>query len=704
MRIDGRKAGVVVFTGIEPRAGAGDFVVVPGTAIPAGQPKSMVEAGLARRLPGAVLLHGVDKQQFAVGQRVEIGGPSHGVRRPLEEPRAFVGRTQTLLQRTDYRAVGTVQLPVAVEHVIDAVVEVLRVAFGVGDVDGVGFVGAVFCVGTVAELERDVDDDATGLPRFAEVVGPRVGGLEGVVKSPVEVIDAALFAQVEEVGIGDARLLAGDENPLRFPLRSAPFARGDPVVNLIARAVPGVGGQQLPVGPEEKGGGVVVVRPLLRVLVPGRVVERKRSGSAGFHVVLRGANVPGNGGVFVPGGHRAEDEVIANNQRALVFEPAPAPVIQQNNRRGRGASGQLWFSQISKLLINWGLPFFLRFPCSPPLVALAAAFLASFRQRTALQLEILALRHQLGVLQRSVKRPKLTAADRFLWAWLSAVWEDWRPSAAIMKPETVIGWHRKGFGLFWRWKIRRGRPGRPAVPADVRSLIRAMSRDNPLWGAPRIHGELLKLGIALGESSVSKYMVRHRKPPSQTWRTFLDNHVKTMVSVDFFTVPTIRFQVLYVFLVLAHDRRRILHFAVTAHPTAEWTAQQIKEAFPWDTAPRYLLRDRDRIFGKEFVDQIKAMGIKQVLSAPRSPWQRAYVERIIGTIRRECLDHVIVFGELSLYRHLQSFVDYYHRSRTHLGLEKDSPESRPIQSADIGRVIAMPEVGGLHHRYERRAA
>jgi hypothetical protein len=175
------------------------------------------------------------------------------------------------------------------------------------------------------------------------------------------------------------------------------------------------------------------------------------------------------------------------------------------------------------------------------LVALAAAFIAFFRQRTALQLEILALRHQLGVLQRSVKRPKLTAADRCLWAWLAAVWQDWQPSAVIMKPATVIGWHRKGFRLFWRWKIRRGKLGRPAVPADVRSLIRAMSRDNPLWGAPRIHGELLKLGIALGESSVSKYMVHHRNPPSQTWRTFLDNHVKTIVSADFFTVPTIRF-------------------------------------------------------------------------------------------------------------------------------------------------------------------
>src|SRR6202011_5980555 len=179
------------------------------------------------------------------------------------------------------------------------------------------------------------------------------------------------------------------------------------------------------------------------------------------------------------------------------------------------------------------------------------------------------------------------------------------------------------------------------VPKDLRDLILLMSRANPTWGAPRIHGELLKLGMNIGETSVSKYMVRHRKPPSQTWRTFLENHVKSLVSVDFFTVPTLRFQVLYVFLVLAHDRRRILHFGVTAHPTAEWTAHQLREAFPWDSAPRYLLRDRDGIFGKDFVDQVRAMGIKQLLSA----LQRAYIERLIGSIRRECLDHVIVYGE-----------------------------------------------------------
>jgi hypothetical protein len=211
----------------------------------------------------------------------------------------------------------------------------------------------------------------------------------------------------------------------------------------------------------------------------------------------------------------------------------------------------------------------------------------SFRSRTALQLEILALRHQLNVLQRSVKRPKLTTADRLLWAWLCRVWPEWRSALVIVKPDTVISWQRKAFRLFWTWKSRYDRPGRPAVPHDVRALIRRISRENPLWGAPRIHGELLKLGIDVGETSVSKYMGRRRGPPSQTWRTFLKNHLTTTVSVDFFTVPTIRFQVLYVFLVLAHDRRRILHVGVTAHPTAAWTAQQLREAFPWDTAPRF---------------------------------------------------------------------------------------------------------------------
>ena len=212
------------------------------------------------------------------------------------------------------------------------------------------------------------------------------------------------------------------------------------------------------------------------------------------------------------------------------------------------------------------------------------------------------------------------------------------------------------------------------------------------------------LGIDIGESSVTKYMLRSRKPPSQTWRTFLDNHVSQLVSVDFFTVPTIRFQVLYVFVVLAHDRRRILHFNVTAHPTAEWAAQQLREAFPFEQLPRYLLRDRDAIFGQDFRKQLPDMGIEEVLSTPRSPWQRAYIERVIGSIRRECLDHVIVFDVGSLRRILTSYFNYYHESRTHLSLEKDSPEPRPIQPPEIGPVVALPQVGGLHHRYQRQAA
>jgi transposase InsO family protein len=284
------------------------------------------------------------------------------------------------------------------------------------------------------------------------------------------------------------------------------------------------------------------------------------------------------------------------------------------------------------------------------------------------------------------------------------VWSGWRSALAIVQPETILAWHRAGFRLFWTWKVRRGQPGRPVISREVRDLIRRMCRENPSWGAPRVHGELLKLGIDIGETSVSKYMVRSRKPPSQTWRTFLENHVQQLVSIDFFTVPTLRFQILYVFLVLAHDRRRILHCNVTAHPTAEWTGQQLREAFPFDQLPRYLLRDRDAIFGNAFRRQVRDMGIQEVLCTPRSPWQRAYVERMIGSIRRECLDHVLVFHEMSLRRILRSYLDYYHRSRTHLSLGKDSPEPRSIQPEPMGRVVALPQVGGLHHRYERRAA
>ena len=238
----------------------------------------------------------------------------------------------------------------------------------------------------------------------------------------------------------------------------------------------------------------------------------------------------------------------------------------------------------------------------------------------------------------------------------------------------------------------------------VVALIERMAVANPFWGAPRIHGELLKLGIEISERTVSRLMPKNRKPPSQTWKAFLNNHAKDLVSIDFFTVPTATFRVLFVLVVLAHHRRRVVHFNVTAHPTAGWTGQQMVEAFPEDTAPRYLLRDRDKIYGCEFHQRIQGMNMKEVLSAPASPWQRAYVERLIGSIRRDCLNHVIVLGEGHLRKILRNYLEYYHRSRTHLALSKDAPDPRPVQPPGMGEIVELPQVGGLHHRYVRRAA
>jgi len=328
-----------------------------------------------------------------------------------------------------------------------------------------------------------------------------------------------------------------------------------------------------------------------------------------------------------------------------------------------------------------------------------------FRARAVLQAEILALRHQLLVLQRSSRPHKLRLgwADRVLWVWLSRLWNDWRSALLIVKPETVIAWHRKGFRLYWRWKSRRD-DGRPSLPPEVRKLIRQMSLANPRWGAPRIHGELLKIGIEVSQATVAKYMARHRKPPSQTWRTFLKNHAMDLVSADFFVVPTITFQLLFAFVILSHDRRRPVRFAVTANPTTEWTARQLLEAFPWDNAPRYLLRDRDGAYGQKFCETAKWMDIREVLTAPQSPWQNAYVERFIGSIRRECLDHIIVFHEAGLRRILKDYFEYYEKCRTHLSLEKDAPISRPVEPPSLGQVIETPKVGGLHHLYTRKAA
>jgi len=328
----------------------------------------------------------------------------------------------------------------------------------------------------------------------------------------------------------------------------------------------------------------------------------------------------------------------------------------------------------------------------------------AFAAPRQLAAENVALRHQLDVVLRPTRRRRrLKFTDRIIWVWLSRIWSGWKDALRIVRPETVIAWHRRGWRLYWTWRSKRRGPGRPLVPQDVRELIRKMSAENP-WGAPRLHGEILKLGIDVSQATVAKYMVRHDKPPSQNWRTFLDNHVTSLASIDFFTVPTIRFGVLYIFLALAHDRRRVVHFNVTANPTAEWTARQITEAFPEDSAPRYMIRDRDGVFGDVFRGRVKAMGIEEVVIAPRSPWQSPYVERLIGSIRRELLDHVIVLDEQHLRRVLREYLDYYHGARTHLSLGKDAPTPRTVQPPEMGKVVSFPVLGGLHHRYERRAA
>jgi putative transposase len=319
-------------------------------------------------------------------------------------------------------------------------------------------------------------------------------------------------------------------------------------------------------------------------------------------------------------------------------------------------------------------------------------------------LENLALRQQLAVFQRTVGRPKVRQMDRLFWVCLRKVWKEWKSALVFVRPKTVLSWQRRRFKRYWSQLSQHKNPGRPRTSADIRKLVKTMAEANVGWGAPRIHGELLKLGIQVSERTVSRLMPQRSTEPSQTWRTFLDNHVRDLVSIDLFTVPTARLRVLFVFIVLSHERRRVIHFNVTEHPTAEWTAQQIVEAFPEDLAPRYLIRDRDGIYGHVFTARVEGMGIRQVRTAARSPWQNCYVERVIGSIRRECLNHVIVINDWHLRRVLKSYFRYYHESRTHLALEKDTPDSRKVHPREMGTIVQVPEVGGLHHRYERRAA
>jgi len=337
------------------------------------------------------------------------------------------------------------------------------------------------------------------------------------------------------------------------------------------------------------------------------------------------------------------------------------------------------------------------------LLKLFSTIRSRFKKTFNLAFENLALRQQLAIMKRTNKRPRLHIRDRLFWILLSRFWSNWQEALIVVKPDTVVRWHKKGFKLFWRYKSRLRGPGRPPISPDVRNLILRMAKANPLWGAPRIHGELLKLGIEISEKTVSNLMPpRSPKPPSQTWRSFLKNHMTSMVSMDFFTVPTATFRVLFVLVILSHTRRRVDHFNVTSNPSAEWTSQQVVEAFPWDTAPKYLLRDRDSIYGTFFRQRVKNMGIREVITARQNPGQNPFVERFIGSIRRDCLDHVIVLNESHLKRVLSFYLDYYHRDRTHYSLEKDTPCGRTVQSKPkkAGKVIELPRVGGLHHRYE----
>ena len=334
------------------------------------------------------------------------------------------------------------------------------------------------------------------------------------------------------------------------------------------------------------------------------------------------------------------------------------------------------------------------------LLCLFLAFVvAPFKSKSRLEAENAALRHQLIVLRRKVQgRARLTNSDRWFFIQLYR----WFPSilqvVKVVQPETLVRWHRAGFRRYWCWKSRPV-GGRPQINAELCALIRRMSIENPLWGAPRIHGELLKLGFEVAQSTVAKYIVKRRGPPSQGWRTFLRNHVPEVAAMDLFVVPTIGFDLLYAFIIIRLDRRDLVWINVTTNPTAEWIARQLTEAFPWHEAPRYLIRDRDRIYGEVARQRIRAMGIRDKPIAPASPWQNGFAERLIGSIRRECVDHIVVLGEAHLRRILKTYAGYYNKIRTHRSLDKDAPAFRPVQR--VGNIASHAILGGLHHHYVR---
>ena len=337
-------------------------------------------------------------------------------------------------------------------------------------------------------------------------------------------------------------------------------------------------------------------------------------------------------------------------------------------------------------------------------LALIAFLRSACRSRRDLALENLALRHQINVLRRGVTRPPIQDRDRLFWIALSRFWSNWRGALAIVKPETVVRWHRKGFRAYWTRRSRRGQ-GRPKVDQELQNLILEMAAANPLWGAPRIHGELLALGLRVSEATVSRYMPKRRRTRrSQTWKTFIPNHSKGLIAVDFFVVPTASFKVLHVFVAMAVDTRRIVHFNVCQMPTDAWTARQLSEVFPWASEGMALLRDRGSVYATGFRGRLKCLGVRDIMTQARSPWHNGHVERLIGSIRRECLDHVIVLNERHLVRVMGEYVRYYNQSRTHLGLDKASPDGRTVEPPSAGPIRSRPEVGGLHHRYHREAA
>ncbi len=331
-----------------------------------------------------------------------------------------------------------------------------------------------------------------------------------------------------------------------------------------------------------------------------------------------------------------------------------------------------------------------------------------FQSRKDLALENLALRQQLAILVQKQSHPRLRGPDRFFWVLLSRVWSRWKEHLVIVKPDTVVRWHRKGFRLYWRWISNRGRKtGRLRISNEIRMLIFKMINENH-WGAPRIHGELLKLGYVVGQATISRLMPRTSPDTdkSQRWKTFLKNHSDILAAMDFFVVPTAIFGLLYGLFIIHHGRRKILHFNATANPTADWVVQQFREAFPYETSVKYLILDRDCIFNSKVLAGMRAMGIEPVKTSVRHPQENGIAERWIGSCRRELLDRVIVLNESHLRRLVRAYIQYYNQDRTHLSLDKDAPESRAATSkpSTQAKVVAVPRIGGLHHRYEWKAA